>query len=796
MFCKFLHSFIKLTSIFCSGIFLHAQSISGKVSNEDNIPVCYAEIILSKDNIKKIGISDEGGNYSITLPQNGTYKTVIKKDGIELENIQIVVEGNIIRNFKVNLIKEKKIQGVTLIGQKKIVERKVDRLVFNVENSIISEGGDALDVLKITPNISVRNEDIIMIGKSGMSVMINNRILKLSGDDLISYLKSLKSENIKNIEVITNPPAKYDAEGNSGIININLKKTKQDTWNASIGTYFKQSKYQQYGQSLNINYNKNRVSLYGSLGHNDGLYFYRTEEDKIYYSDKFYHSLSTMKNDYNKNYNANIGLDYDFSKNFSSGIQFIKSQNNIIGDETNDTNIYSSQNYLLKTLSVTNDNRNNYSLNFHSTYKLDSLGSNIIFNGDLFNYETFKNREFETTQYNNFTDFFSNYIAQNNSSQKIANYSAQIDVEKKYKNFEYEFGGKISSSKNTSNINYFDLTSGLPIFQKDRSDSFDYSENLQALYISGNKKLGDKWEAKAGLRLENTETKGYSYDLNETDKSHYTKLFPTLYILYKPKEKQSISFSYGKRINRPNYRVLNPFVRYINPYTTSQGNPYLQPYYTDNYELTYNYKDNWLSTLYYSNSKNIYEQVNYISNDNINSATKYENFYNQFSIGITESYTLHPIKNWESNLTANVYYKKIESSLPQTLASFSGWSAFFETDNNYFLNKNKTILLSIDYWIQFPEYDAIYKTNAISVLDIGMRAFLLDKKLSLSLYFSDLLKIQKVKNLSIFNGIQQEFQNYEDRQSIKVSLRYSFGNNKIKSKSVNSSNKEEKQRAN
>ena len=212
--------------------------------------------------------------------------------------------------------------------------------------------------------------------------------------------------------------------------------------------------------------------------------------------------------------------------------------------------------------------------------------------------------------------------------------------------------------------------------------------------------------------------------------------------------------------------------------------------------MTYNFKDKWTNAFYLSNSKNIYNQVNYISNENITSATKYENFYNQFSFGITENYTFNPLKNWESIITANVYYKKIESSLPQTLPSFKGWSVFFETENNFTLNKDKNLSLSLDYWVQLPEYYSIYYTKTLSSLDIGFRMMLLNKNFILSMYATDVLRTLKRANSSSFNGIINEFSNYEDRQSIRLSIKYSLGNNKIKSKSVNSSNQEEKRRAN
>ncbi|MDR2206692.1 MAG: TonB-dependent receptor [Flavobacteriaceae bacterium] len=697
----------------------------------------------------------------------------------------------------INKIVEQQIKEVEITANKKLIERKVDRLVFNVENSVSAAGGDAIDALKVTPGLRVQNDQISIVGKSGVSVMVDDRILQLSGDDLTNYLKSLPADNIKSIEVITTPPAKYDAEGNSGIVNIVLKKAKRNNWNASINTSLRQSKYTQESQSANLTYNKNGFSVYGNLSHSDGVAFYRTEENNIEYADKFYHSLSKIKNDYGANISSNIGLDYDFSKKFSAGVQYLGNRNNIIVDEQNDAKVYSQQNYLLQTLSDSERKRNNNSLNFHTSYKLDSLGSNITFNADYFDYEADSQRFFETKQYDDFINYIPNndYTAENGSNQKIKNYAAQVDVEQKFKNFEISYGGKISYTENNSDINFYDLNSGTPILETDKSDVFDYTENIYAVYLSGNRKWNEHWETKIGLRLEDTKTEGFSHNLNQTNKNHYSQLFPTLYVVYKPNDNHSINFNYGKRISRPYYNSLNPFVRYINQYTTSQGNPFLQPYYIHNFELNYNYKE-WTSSIYFSKSKNNYDQVNYLSNDNINSATKYENYYNELSFGIASDYTFHPFKNWESYNSADIYYKKIESRLPQTLPSFSKWSAYLETDNTYALNKNKTLFISLNYWYQFPEYYSIHEMKGRSSLDLGMRLLFLDKSLQMSIYASDIFRTLKMKNTSSFNGIINHFQNYEDRQSVRLSVKYTIGKNNFKSKNIKSSNEEEKRRAN
>jgi outer membrane receptor protein involved in Fe transport len=686
---------------------------------------------------------------------------------------------------------------VEITANKKLIERKVDRLVFNVENSVSAAGGDAIDALKVTPGLRVQNDQISIIGKSGVSVMVDDRILQLSGDDLTNYLKSIPSDNIKSIEVITAPPAKYDAEGNSGLVNIVTKKTKKDSWNAYLSGAFTQFKYARFNESAGFKYNKNKLSLYADVSHNDGVSSYRSENGTIHYPDKLYNSFSKIKSDYGANISINTGLDYDFSQKFSMGFQYMHNYGKSSSTDNNDTKIYAIPNNLIQTFTNSEGSNKRNNLNFHSTYKLDSLGGKIDLNLDYFDYNTNRDRIFQTKEYENFTDYTAgSFVSANNGSQMgIKNYSAKIDVEQPLNCFKLSYGGRLSFTENNSSVYYYDLTSGIPIFQPNRSDDFVYDENLQALYISGNKKFG-KWEIQAGLRMENTQTKGTSKTLNETHKNDYSKLFPTLYAVYSPNENNSFSFNYSKRISRPGFSLLNPFVRYINPYSTSQGNPFLQPYFTDNFELTYNFKNNWANTLFVSNAKNIYEQVEYISADNINTATKDENFYDELSFGITSDYTFHLLKNWESNISAYVYYKNIKSSLPQTLPSFKGWSAFLETENNYTINKQKTVSLALNCWYQFPEYYAIYDTKGYWSMDFGIRTLFLDKKLTIALYASDIFRTLKIKNTSIFNNIVNDFENYEYRQSIRLSLRYAFGNRNISGKNIKSSNEEEKRRAN
>jgi hypothetical protein len=776
-------------------------TIAGKIveaKDTQRIPVNFADVYLSvKDSVVKFDVTRSDGSFTLHAPQ-GSYGFLVKQLGDTLYFQHLDLNGNV--DMGVLQIKTSgELQTVNITAQKPLIERKVDRLVFNVENSVAATGGDALDALKVTPGVQVQNDQISMIGKSGLAVMINDRILNLSGDDLINYLKSIKSDDIQSIEVITTPPAKYDAEGNSGIINIKLKKAAPNSWSATLFGSYTQFKYANINEGASFRYNKNKLSFYANVSHNNGVAGYKTSNNIIHYPDTLYNSTTNGKSNFGKNISANAGVDYDFSKKLSMGAQYIYTHNETMVSAPNNTYLYSPYNTpssLIQTLSNDTSKTNGNNFNFHTLYQLDTLGRKIELNFDYFDYNTDIDNIFNTNEYADFIDLVAgSYDAANNgSTQGITNYSVKIDVTHPLKWLDLSYGGKLSFTKNNSSIYYYDLTTGVPVFQQDRSDNYTYNENLQALYASANKKMG-KWQVQVGLRMEKTEAKGISPTLAETYRYNYLKLFPTAYLLYKLNNKNSFSINYSERVNRPAFYAMDPFISYVNPYSTTQGNPFLQPAYTHNLELDYTYGNNWNSSLYFSRSLSMQTQVQYISTGNINTAVKWENGYNETDLGLSESYTFKKWKWLESVNTGVLSYYKITSLIPQYTPG-SGITAELETENNFVLNEAKTFSLSVDYWYAFPQYfRGVFKMHHLSDLSLGAKALFLKKKLTAAIYSDDVLRIMNIHLSTNFSGIQSFMNMYEYRQSVRLSLSYTFGNSHISGKRVNSGNAEERQRA-
>ncbi|WP_316635039.1 outer membrane beta-barrel family protein [uncultured Flavobacterium sp.] len=794
---------IVATLLYSSSLFAQI-TVKGKVVNSKNTSFDVLEILLTdnKSKLEKSEIANVEGKFSF-LAKKGGYllqikhlnKIIWKKDIIlsnDLDLGEIIIQEN-----------EENLKEVIVNNKKKLIERKVDRLVFYVENSINATGGDATDALKLTPGIQLQNDVITMIGKSNLAVMLNNRLVQLSGDDLINFLKTIPSATIKSIEVITTPPAKYDAEGNSGIVNINLKKATNNTWNASLNGVYKQTAYSTGSMGGNFNYQKNKTSLVVNTNYSSGAY-QGLENTKIYYPAQLWDSKVKGKNFINLLSNR-IGLDYQFSRKWTMGIQYMGSYSK--PDINDNDNTYLTDNFTkinngkIKTSGNSLRKKNINAINWHSNIVLDTLGRDITIDLDYLNYISENNRNFYSNTSNSTqTDVPNGYMSANNlTEQKIDNYSAQINMQHPLKWVILNYGTKLSYSKTNNGVSYYDTTNGNSVYDPLQSNLFAYKENTQALYFTGNKKFHNgKWELQAGLRIENTQTEGNSITLHQINKNNYTKIFPTSYLTYTPNENHVYSLNYGKRIYRPNFKELNPFKWYSNPYSYTEGNPFLQPTYTHNLELNYSYKDYLNSSIVYSKDIDNSGQVTLLNGIDYTQKTTRLNYFNDYSFGLQQVYIYKKLKWLESQNTFYGYYQYSDSKIyPITPKSSQGLGATIGTLNTFTMNKNKTILSGFDLQYNFPHQssDLVYN-YATTQLNVFLRMFFYNKNLQIALIGNNLFKAYDYNNSSNRNNIESINKGYYDSRYVRLTISYKFGNTKINVSKRQISNEDEKGRIN
>lgn len=792
----YLVSFFLLTSLN-----VHSQiKIIGKIINSsDSNPVVFAEIILqTKDSVAiKSELSNENGNFQIDT-KSGNYILQIKQFGNILYNTDLFLE----KTINLGIIKTKtfnNLKEVIITNKKKLIERKIDRLVFNVENSISATGGDALDALKLTPGLRVQNDQIAMIGKSGMAVMIEDKLIQITGDDLINYLKTIPSDNIKSIEVITTPPAKYDAQGNSGIVNIKLKKIKKDSWSATTQSRSTQATY--FSQSIGANYiyQKNRLDYSADIFY-DNRNNINTNTPKAYFTNETWN-----QEDYNKNISksmeGNFIVNYQitpktkigsFYNDFNyKGTHNQKSKNNIESTETSKLEKY------YHSIGSTDTNGYDRALNFNLVHKLDTLGKQISLDVDYFKSYQKKDNPFYTINDNYLTSKISNYYTSNIGVQKINIFTVNIDFEIPYKWANLNYGGKLSFTKTKNNVlgDFYEVISEVNQPYLNQTNDFTYIEKNQALYFSAQRKFKKKWDIKLGLRMESTKTEGISNPENQINKNKYIKLFPTAYISYILNDNHSFSCNYSRRIQRPAYWELNPAKWYSNLNFINYGNPFLQPSFSHNIELNHSYKNKLNTGFWLSKTNGESGQLTINQNENTILSIR-ENFANTLSLGWTEYFSFNLYPWWSTTSNLNIYYSDNDSTSPYLKAHYSGWSGDINVTNTFNLNAKKTFSAEMIYNYEFPNVYAYDTRQGRSNLDLGFRYNMLDKKLKLNLLFSDLLGSYKTIGTRSTQGVLYTFNIYNDTQSVRFSINYTFGSSTLKIDQREGGNTEEKNRAN
>lgn len=770
--------------------------VKGSIVNQNKQPVEFVNVIVFKNNsLQPQGtITDNQGLFELKL-KSGIYKIVLAQFGEEHYSTQIDVKKDI--NLGEIEIKESQtLDNVIVTARKKLVKRKVDRLVFDVENSASATGGTAIDALKSTPLVIVQNENVSIVGRGEVLLMIDDRIQKINAEDLGSFLNSIASDNIKSIEVITTPPAKYEAEGNAGLINIKLKKAKANSWNANIGSTYLQRTYASNSINGAFNYNRNKLST--NVFFSVGNYKLKTNsEQNIFYSDELWKTESNKTTEtISKSLGA--GLDYKLSNSWTTGFKYLGSftdrASKNIPFTVREDYANTVQSHIKSTVEDKNKPEMN-SFNWYNTFKLDTIGSTITTDLDYFTYNKYDESFFAGDELDNIQNVIpdSFFSSTNKNKNNVENWSGKIDVELPTKWASLSFGGKVSFTNTNNDLSVFNNETGTPVLDVNQSNIFKYKENNQALYVSFSKQLSQKWETQIGLRMEATQTKGFSQNLNQTNTNNYTQLFPTVYFTYNANDKSTYSLSFSRRIRRPTFNYLNPFITRTSPFYFSEGNPFLQPTYINDIDFSYMYNQNWNFSAYYSRVTDFAQRLSIL--DSITNITQNIplNYANQNFYGLSIDYTFSKWNWWTSYTGINVNYQNIESKI-NAVEAIDGFNTYIYSNNNFSLNSNRTILLDVNYGLQPTGRNQIFHITTSQILDISAKFLFMDKDLALTITGNDLLNGNRSLFTYTSNNVKTTTRSYNDTQALRISLTYKFGNKNLRTKRKSFGNDDERNR--
>ena len=774
----------KFLILVCFPVLLFAQKskIQGTVTNNQNekLPLVSVEVYNSQNILLKTFITDENGNFFLEGITEKKVKLLIKdlEYAQEEKNLNLDEQQE---SLKIILKKDiQEIQEVVLTKQKPLVKRKIDRLEFNVENSNISSL-NAWEILKKTPGVTAGNDVLAIKGSTSIVVTINDKRIMLTGDELKNLLENTQGDEVKSVEVITNPPAKYEASG-SAVLNIVMKKNKIEGYRAVLSSKYIQSQYAKGVAGISQYYKKNKLSVMGGYSLGSGTY-YREGTDYVNYAEDQTRWISIMnRKDENKSQNTvNFNLEYEIDSLTNVSLNYSGFFNpKSSGTYTVPTLIYNSQNEVESNYTTLNDHHSrsiNNSVSFQADRKLNTkstltwtnyfAGNNAQKYQNVFTYLDFVN---QSSKENNFVT---------NNKSDVQLYSTQADYQWKNEQWEIESGGKYSLVKTSSQLDFSDNENGELQYKPGKSNIFDYKEDNFAFYSSVAYNPG-KWNFKAGLRAEKTDLEGVVSEPFEVNKNNYWKLFPTVYAQYTTTGNHQFGLSYGKRISRPSYSWLNPAKSYYNLFSYFQGDPKLKATVIHNLNFTYTWKD-WNLDFYYR--KEIFPSME-ISYQEPSSNSLIYNFTNiekgqAFGLSVYKNFQL---TSWWSlsgseNLEHNENYF---IGIDQVLYKNQVWNWVSDISTSFTLDKNCDWKLEIGQRYNSPSIQGTFRISGSSSSYWIMNRKFFDKKLEASLIFNDIFRTSGEKVSTRYANQDNYFMDYRDTQSFSVSLKFNFGNQSVK----------------
>ena len=775
----------RLTNANAQDKIAYADTLSGLVVGDDDMPISFATIALLKnDSLLTYMTCSDRGRFSsgFRLQQNSTYELHVSSVGYQPVAISFVYPDTA-RISKIKLIRQSNtLKNVVVSANKPLVERKIDRLVFNLANSIAAQGTDLTEALRLTPMLRVTENNISIIGKGGVAVMINERMVHLSGPSLLSYLKSLRSDDIERIEVITTPPAKYEAQGNGGLINIVMKQNPNLGWSGNVSVLYLQRTYSAYNITAGLNYQSRKISSSLKLRDFNGLSSIKEQSDIL-----SSHSILNryIRKDDATSIGVNLSMNYKISKNADIGFVYDKdkSTTNIHFGLTTTYQTNSLTDSILHTISLNTIQAKTQTLNIYYDQKLDSTGKKLSNGVNIFSNTPETNNDFSTTS----NVSTGEQKVKTQSFVKFRVWSAQSDLTLPYKWATVEAGAKFNHFTNNADVQYYNFLQQHYVIDNSKSNLFTYTEKNAAAYISAQKQMNKKWTIKAGLRYEYITTEGHAPANPERNRTSYGKLFPTAYISYKPGPRNTFSLNYSRRFDRPYLRLVNPFRFYTNPYTYFTGNPLLQPSFSHNLEFSYLYKGILSFTLYGTRVNNGFGEVTFIQDGFIISSMG--NYLTQYSGGIRATFNVKFFSWWENSSYAGYNLSNPRSSIPN-IDVRRGSSFNYNIYNTFKLVNAVSVFLN--YSQSLPSTQGNGQTYSQYSLSLGCRATLLSSKLQLGL---SLYKGSNVRYRIFYKGFERYLNTDYDYRKLTLTANYNFGKKKVRGNTKNI-NFGEKQRAN
>ena len=766
------------------------RSIVISITSEQKtaLPGSTVNLLNQDSTIIRSGTASTMGIFEFTDLNPGKYLVRVSQTGyidgysplIDLDN-KTSISQVITLKSKNSLLKD-----VTVVSKRPAIQFLPDKTVINPEASISNAGATVMDVLEKSPGITVNKDgSIIMKGKPSVTVLIDGKPTQLSGADLQAYLSGISASQVDVVELIENPGAKYDASGNAGIINIKMKSNRLKGFNGSMNLSIGQGVYTKTGNSINLNYRNGKMNWFLNYGIRASNEFQDIWTLRTYFNSNNQDSVLLEQPNFGKNSqlgnNLKTGFDLFLNKKTTLGLVFTGGLFDRNAKSYSEINWMDPNHHIDSSINTWGENNRKFKrggVNINGKFKIDE-SSELTADLDYVNFTINGDQNYQTQLVAQGSDIAA---TQGSTPSKLRIFSAKTDLSKRYKKFLLETGLKTAINK-TDNLAAYYFLDNNNNWQPDlsRSNHFLYDESISAAYASVDVEK-KKWHWQAGLRYEFTSYKahqlGNAVVKDSAFKKNYGSLFPTAFASYLLDSNNTITFRLGRRIDRPPFQNLNPFLTTLNKYTYEGGNPFIKPQYTWNFAVAHTYKQMLTTEISYGYLKDYFSQIFIIdsSSSNVNknviiytrgNVGSFQNF------GVTETFQ-YPLAKWW-NLTAvavynykiikGVVWAPIEAKVSQLNVSINnqfqlkkGWS--FEL-SGYYQTKSQ---IDLQEWLK-PQGE----------LNLGVGKQIMKKKGTLRLSIRDITYFQNYSGYSTFQNSDEPFTIKWDSRTVRLSFSWRFG---------------------
>ena len=762
-----------------------AAKISGRVADQNGQPVPYANVALIQENgeLSDGAVSDENGVFLIESFKTAKVQLVISSIGYQsFSSERFDLLPGLIRDFGLLTLTDEMtgLDEVTVKASRPEIIIEPDKTIVNVEGTVMAQGSNALDVIGRAPGIYVDQDgNINLNGRSGVTVMINDRPTYMSATDLANFLRSMPAENIRTIEVINNPTSRFDAEGSAGVVNIQLKRNTVDGvfGNIQLGGQYNGQFAPTTGITLNVK--KGKLSSNGTLNYNE----YAVINDiSINRNFKLEEGVSNFGQDSKiisryKTPSFNGSANYEINSNQNIGLNVQASASSDLNANTSGTVIKNPNqgfNSFIESFNDSDGIRNRLFSNLHYDAKLDTLGSKFAADVDY----TIMDSENSSLLDNSYwterdpsSGFSDKILTLNDMYYTIM--TAKTDLTKVLKGGKtLEAGLKGSWVKSDNDLELSRAENDGPFEADPNSNRFVYTEQVLAAYTSMKGSFSEKFSYQAGLRGEFSNIVGNSITLNQVNKQRYFNLFPSFFVQQKVSDNYQIVYNANRRITRPNYRLLNPFIYYIDPLTSEQGNPNLRPQFSTNFEMNHVVKGAYQFTLGYSVTENTFMQVFEQNQEERTTTTFTANFDQTRAANFRAIVPVEITTWWTTSNMLQVTYNQFQTRLGEDFLDVDQISYLVRSQQNFSLPKG--FKLEVMGMYLGPQIWGQGAVGGFGWVDAGVTKSLMKDKLAISVNGTDIFRTQFINANVQFADIDTSIRQYRSNQGLRFTLTYNF----------------------